>query len=63
MKVKPHIRRCGCGRLCICDEDWNEHKQKCKEEVFQDGGEKSIDMSRQVGFQILANERGYEFVT
>lgn len=59
-KVVAHITRCICGRINICDDDWQKHKGNCKcgGEIVEDRGD-SAELKKQAGILILATERGY----
>ncbi len=59
-KVKAHISRCCCGRINICDEDYEEHKKSCVwgGEITEDRKD-SAQIEDMIGIIILANERDY----
>ncbi len=59
-KVKAHISRCCCGRINICDEDYEKHKKTCKRGgKIEEDRKDSNRLKDSVGIIILANERGY----
>jgi len=61
-KVKCKVAKCECGRLSVCQEDEDNHCRVTGHRIREKNWcEDASDLSRMVGIQILAHERGYIF--